>query len=349
LPGRDGPGRAPAKYCAATEAVIKTIAVLPFLMPAHLRGTMADRDLTTAAAVDAAAPGRGLVAQLWPLLKLLRPQQWLKNAFVIAPLFFTPAAATIHNAVLVLLGVLCFCALSSTVYIVNDYADRDSDRAHPVKCRRPLAAGTVSLALAASALGLLLAVGLAGGFALNPAFGWIALAYLLCNFAYSFGLKTIAILDVMLIAFGFLLRVEAGSVLIAARPSAWILVCTGLLALFLAMAKRRDDLERDLDAAHRASLRGYTREFLDTSVTVLLGALLIAYLIYTTDAQVTQRLGTDQLYFTAPFVVAGILRYLQVTLVEKRSGSPTEIVVADPFMILAITGWLATFGALIYL
>jgi decaprenyl-phosphate phosphoribosyltransferase len=281
-------------------------------------------------------------------LRLLRPQQWIKNAFVIAPLFFTPGAMTLPNIIVVLLGTLSFCAVSSAVYIVNDYLDRDADRRHPEKSRRPLAAGTVSVGLA----GLLLAGLLAGGFGialtLSPPLGLVLLAYLAVNLSYSIRLKQIAILDVLLVASGFVLRVEGGATLINVRPSVWILICTGLLALFLALAKRRDDLVKQLDQDHRKALAGYTIGFVDTSLTVTVGALLASYLVYTTDPQVIQGFGTDRLYLTAPFVIAGVLRYLQVTLVEQRSGSPTTIALTDRFLIISMLGWLLTFGVLLY-
>jgi hypothetical protein len=152
----------------------------------------------------------------------------------------------------------------------------------------------------------------------------------------------------MLIALGFVLRVYAGSELIMVLPSVWIIVCTGLLALFLALAKRRDDLVKRLDSDHRSALKGYTKPFIDTAINAVLGGLLVSYLIYTTDPAVMDRLGTRQLYLTAPFVIAGILRYLQITLVEERSGSPTKLALTDRFLILTVLGWVAMFAALIY-
>ena len=193
---------------------------------------------------------------------------------------------------------------------------------------------------------------LTGGFAIalstSYEFTWIATGYVALNLAYSFGLKHIAILDVLIIALGFTLRVEAGAVLIGIAPSAWIVITTGLLALFLALAKRRDDISRNLGNGHRKSLSGYTLPFLDVAATVMLGALLVAYMIYTTDANVMKELNTDKIYYTTPFVVAGILRYLQIALVENGSGSPTDVVLRDRFLIITIVGWAITFGILIH-
>jgi 4-hydroxybenzoate polyprenyltransferase len=226
--------------------------------------------------------------------------------------------------------------------------DREADRLHPEKSSRPLAAGTVSVPAALALLAGLLAGGFALAFYLAPAFALIAFLYLATNLAYSLKLKQQSIIDVMLVALGFVLRVYAGAALIYVTPSVWIVVCTGLLALFLALAKRRDDLVKRLDSEHRNALKGYTKPFIDTSITAVLAGLLVSYLIYTTEPEVMERLGTDKLYLTAPFVIAGVLRYLQITLVEERSGSPTTIAVTDRFLIVTVLGWILVFGALIY-
>jgi 4-hydroxybenzoate polyprenyltransferase len=282
------------------------------------------------------------------IVSLIRPKQWAKNAFVAAPLFFTPAALSAANVKAVAGGIASFCALASALYILNDFADRAADRKHPKKRHRPLAAGTVSLAIACLLFLVLLAAGLGLAIVLPGGVVTVVGLYAALAIAYSFGLKRIAILDVMIIAFGFVLRVEAGAVLIDVRPSAWILIITGLLALFLALAKRRDDLILELDDEHRQSLNGYSKPFLDVGVSAILGALLVAYLIYTTDPAVMDRLGTEQIFYTAPFVVMGVLRYLQIMLIEQRSGSPTAILFGDPFTIFTVLGWIGTFVWLIY-
>ena len=290
----------------------------------------------------------GAESALAALVRLLRPRQWIKNAFIAAPLFFTPEAVSVESVTAVAVGILCFCALSSATYILNDYLDREADRLHEVKRYRPLAAGTIAPATALLVMAVLVMFGIAGAFALNRSFGLIGLAYMAINLSYSFGLKRISILDVMLIALGFVLRVYAGGALIEVRPTVWIIVCTGLLALFMALAKRRDDLVKGLGGDHRPSLEGYTLRFLDSGIAIVLGALVVSYLIYTTEAQNQLRFGTDQLFVTTPFVMAGVLRYLQLTIVEERSGSPTDLVLTDRFLILAGLGWVLTFGWLIY-
>jgi decaprenyl-phosphate phosphoribosyltransferase len=175
-----------------------------------------------------------------------------------------------------------------------------------------------------------------------------AAIYFSINLLYSFRLKHVAILDVLIVAAGFVLRVDAGAAAIQVEPTVWIVVCTGLLALFLALAKRRDDLAKDLSEEHRPSLAGYSRRFIDQALAMILGALLVSYLIYTTDQTVIARYGTDKLYLTAPFVIAGVLRYLQITVVEERSGSPTDIALTDRFLIATMFGWVVVFGLLIY-
>lgn len=283
------------------------------------------------------------------LLRLVRPRQWVKNAFVAAPLFFSPWAVNFANVGSVLIAVGVFSLLSSAVYVVNDFFDRDADRLHPEKKHRPLASGAVSptqgviLAVSLLATASLLAMSL-----LPREFLIYAGIYFILNLLYSTWLKHVAILDVLIVAAGFVLRIDAGASVIDVSPSVWISLATGLLALFLALAKRRDDLVKTLSNTHRASLSGYNLRFVDSCLAVTLGALLVCYLMYTTDSETIRRFKTDQLWLTAPFVIAGVMRYLQITLVEERSGSPTDIVVTDRFLIITITGWAATIGFLIY-
>ncbi|UCH74300.1 MAG: decaprenyl-phosphate phosphoribosyltransferase [Rhodospirillales bacterium] len=282
------------------------------------------------------------------MVRLLRPKQWIKNAFVMAPLFFTPEKTSAENIVAVLVGFVSFCMVSSAVYCLNDFRDREADRTHPVKCRRPLPSG----ALTPSAALVLMVCLVAGGIALAawrvPVILPILATYFTLNIAYSLYLKTIAVIDVLIVAFGFVLRVQAGAMLIDVEPSAWILIVTGLLALFIALAKRRDDIVRDMDAGHRKSLEGYSRQFLDGSIMAVLSTLLVSYLIFTTDQAVMGRLGSERLYFTGPFVIAGLLRYLQLTVVYERSGSPTDLIYSDKGLLLSVVGWVATFGLILY-
>jgi decaprenyl-phosphate phosphoribosyltransferase len=290
--------------------------------------------------VTAAALDPGLSAYV----RLVRPRQWIKNVFVVAPLFFTPSALSSQNLALVGLAFAVFCLFASTVYIVNDYFDREADRLHPEKRNRPLASGQISPAtawvLAAVLAGIASVVSLT---LMPPLFAAMAFGYLGLNLLYSMWLKHVSLLDVMIISIGFVLRVDAGAVVIGVDPTVWITVCTWLLALFLALAKRRDDLVRALSGSHRPSLGGYNLPFIDASLAMVLGSLLVSYIIYTTT-----NTRVPNLYLTAPFVVAGVLRYLQITLVEQRSGSPTDLALRDRFLVGTVLGWIATFGILLY-
>ena len=288
--------------------------------------------------------------QKFPALgRLARPRQWVKNGFVLAPLFFTPEAMNWPNVGRSAIAVVVFCLIASAIYVFNDWCDADADRLHPAKSTRPIAAGEVAPATALIFAALLLAAGTVLCFAALPArAGAIAAAYVALAMLYSARLKHVAVLDVLIVATGFVLRIEFGGAAAGISLTVWIVVCTFLLALFLAFAKRRDDLVKALGDTHRPALAGYNLRFVDTALGVVLAALLVSYLIYTADAGAIAKFHTDKLYLTAPFVAAGVLRYLQIALVEQRSGSPTDLALSDPFLILAFVGWLAMFGWLLY-
>lgn len=282
------------------------------------------------------------------IVRLLRPHQWVKNGFVTAPLLFTPSAMEAEIIAVVIWGVVCFCAVSSAIYCLNDIVDAERDRHHQRKRTRPIAAGAVSVGEAAI-LGVALgAAGLAGAYALAPTFLAVVAGYVALNVAYSLWLKHASIVDVLAIAAGFVLRIYSGSELIGQGPSIWIIESSALLALFLALAKRRDDLVQNLGGEHRQSISGYNLAFVDHAITVVLATMLICYVVYTTDAVVIAKLGTDRLYLTTPFVIAGILRYLQITYVEKTSGSPTLMLLTDWKLMAIVVGWLAVTAGLIY-
>lgn len=284
-----------------------------------------------------------------PLVRLARPRQWVKNGFVLAPLFFTPEAMNWANVARSIIGVVVFCLIASAIYGFNDWCDAEADRLHPAKSTRPIASGDVAPGTALLLAALLLAGGAVVSFIALPArASAFAAAYVLMSALYSARLKHIAVLDVLIVAAGFVLRIEFGGAAVGIALTVWIVVCTFLLALFLALAKRRDDLVKALGDTHRPALAGYNLQFVDTALGVVLAALLVSYLIYTADAGAIAKFHTDKLYLTAPFVAAGVLRYLQIALVEQRSGSPTDLALTDPFLILAFTGWLAMFGWLLY-
>lgn len=249
------------------------------------------------------------------------------------------------------LGFGCFSLLASAVYIFNDYQDRHEDRLHPSKCHRPIASGDIPAGPALRVAGLLAVLSLAiSGLRFGIPFTLVLLIYALLNFGYSSGLKHLPILDVCIVALGFVLRVIGGSLLGDVPASRWIIVMTYLFALFVALAKRRDDVLRFLRDGQRTrkSIDGYNLTFLNSGMTLMAAVLLMAYLMYCVSSEVEARLGTGQFYFTAVFVIAGILRYLQASMVEEKSGAPTEFLYLDRFLQLSVAGWLAAVLGLLY-
>lgn len=281
---------------------------------------------------------------LLSLFELLRPNQWLKNLFVLTPLFFS-FHFTEANVVAVLFGFLLFSLAASSIYVLNDYFDIEEDRQHPTKCKRPLASGTVSKSQAMTLMAGLWSVVAFCSYILNPDFLTIVFGYVLLNVFYSVKLKHIPILDITIIAIGFVLRVFAGAVLIDVTPTLWIVLVTFLLALFLALAKRRDDCLLSLQGkATRKNIDGYNLELVNAAMVLMAGVTLVSYIMYTISPAVVARFGSEYLYLTSLFVIMGILRYMQITFVEENSGSPTKLLLKDRFLQLTLVGWVASFG-----
>ena len=279
----------------------------------------------------------------------LRPEQWTKNVIVFAALIFgqrlfDPAAVGRSLA-----AFLVFCALSGVVYLVNDVSDREADRLHPLKRKRPIAAGEVSPALALGTAAVVGAAAVVAAFWLRPAFGWIAAAYLALFVGYSRALKHVVILDVLTIAIGFVLRAAAGAAVIAVPMSHWLLVCTILLALFLGLSKRRHELTLLADTAsgHRRILEEYNPYLLDQMIGVVTASTLVAYIIYCTSPETTEKFGTDNLVLTTPFPIYGIFRYLYLVH-QKGAGSPSDVLLTDRPLLATIVLWGLTVIAIIY-
>ncbi len=285
------------------------------------------------------------------VLKLIRVKQWVKNLFLFIPLFFAGQLFNITALQTLFTAFFAFSLVASAVYILNDYKDIANDRAHPTKCKRPLASGEIGVSFAIGLVFLLLGIGLAIAWATNFIFFLTLTFYLAVNIAYSYGLKHIALVDLFIIALGFLLRVISGAVLIEVPISQWLMIMVFLLALFLALAKRRDDLLIFQKSGQhiRQSVKNYNLEFLGSCLTLISAIIMVSYLMYTLSPEVQERVGSNNLYITAIFVIAGMMRYLQITMVENKSGSPTEILYSDNFIRFTIIGWIICFYIIIYL
>ena len=280
----------------------------------------------------------------------LRPGQWTKNLFVFAALVFAERLNDAGAVARSVAAFLIFCALSSTVYLINDVLDREQDRRHPLKAGRPIASGAIAPALAIGVAAVLGFAAIIAALGLGWLFFQIAAAYLVLLIAYSAFLKHIVILDVLTIAAGFTLRAAAGAAAIVVPMSHWLLVCTTLLALFIALSKRRHELTLLADKAidHRPILGDYTPYLLDQMVSVVTASTLIAYAFYTISPETTQKFGTDLLSLTIPFPLYGIFRYLFLVHQRDKGGSPAELVVNDRPLLACVALWALSVILIIY-
>ena len=294
---------------------------------------------------------------MYDLIRLLRPLQWFKNAFVLAPLFFSNNLLNQELLWPTLLTFVAFCLVSSSIYCFNDIYDVEADRQHPRKCKRPIASGAVSIRtgyivmMVCLVASLLLTLVTSHLYLVTYHLSLIIAGYWLINVAYCMKLKQYAILDVFLISMGFVLRVLVGGLAADIFVSEWLVLMTFLLALFLAFAKRKDDYRifEQTGVMPRKSITGYNAQFIDLSVTIVATITIVCYIMYTMSDSVIERMGSRYLYLTSIWVIAGLLRHLQNMLVYQRSGSPTKALVKDHFIQLCIAGWIASFVAIIYL
>jgi 4-hydroxybenzoate polyprenyltransferase len=277
-------------------------------------------------------------------LRLLRPHQWIKNGFVFIGLLFGHGWSDPDKVALAVSAFAGFCLLSSAIYVFNDLIDREQDRLHPDKCRRPLASGTVGVPAALALLTLCAAAGLGIAFAQGPVQAAIFGAYLLINTAYTLGLKRVVILDVFIIAAGFMLRILAGTSGIDIEPSHWLLLCGLLLTLFLGFAKRRAELNAlgEDPASHRKVLEHYSPELLDQMISVVVAGVLVAYSLYTVAPETVRLHGTPHLIYTVPFVLYGMFRYLFLLHRRGGGGDPALELIGDRHLLGAAAGWLLT-------
>jgi 4-hydroxybenzoate polyprenyltransferase len=284
------------------------------------------------------------------LIRSLRPEQWTKNLVLFAGLLFGLRLFDRSAILRSLAAAGIFCLLSGVVYLVNDVMDREADKIHPLKCRRPIASGALSPQLAIAAALLIAAASLLAAWLLGPWFFAIALAYVLLQTLYSGPLKHMVIIDVLTIAFGFVLRAVAGAVVVDVPISHWLLICTVLLALFLALSKRRHELVLLADGAtsHRRILEEYSPYLLDQMIGVVTATTLMAYTIYTVSPETTQKFGTDWLGLTIPFPLYGIFRYLYLVHQKKGGGSPAAMLLNDMPLLICVALWACAVVLIIY-
>ncbi|MCR5470704.1 MULTISPECIES: UbiA prenyltransferase family protein [Prevotellaceae] len=288
-------------------------------------------------------------------IRLLRPLQWLKNGFVFAPIFFSNNLLKWDLLWPTLVVFASFCLISSSIYCFNDLRDVEADRQHPKKCKRPIASGKVSVKGGYA----MMVLSMVGAYMLLPFSNSVNIPYLyiilaaywLMNIAYCIKLKQYAILDVAIIAVGFVIRVLIGGVASNIWISHWLVMMTFLIALFLAFTKRNDDyrIYEQTGIKPRVSITGYNKTFINEATAIIASVTLVCYIMYTMSEEVIARMGTRYVYLTSGWVLAGMLRYLQNMIVYGLSGSPTKSLVKDHFIQFCILGWLASFFVIIYL
>jgi 4-hydroxybenzoate polyprenyltransferase len=296
---------------------------------------------------DDAGPGRSIAVNL---LLSLRPAQWTKNLFVFAGLLFGLKLFD-PNAIVDAIGAfVVFCVLSGVVYLVNDITDRESDRQHPIKASRPIASGALPVPIARAAAVALGICGLSGAAALGRPFFVVAAAYIALQLAYSFSLKHIVIMDVLTIAVGFVLRAVGGAEAVSVEISNWLLVCTILLALFIALAKRRHEvvLLAGNATSHRPILGEYSAYLLDQMIGVVTASTLIAYVFYTISPETQAKFGTQWLGLTIPFPLYGIFRYLYLVHQREGGGSPADMLLTDRPLLVCVALWALAVALIIY-
>lgn len=285
-------------------------------------------------------------------LKMMRPHQYIKNLLVFFPIFFAKKITDISLLQSAVMAFISFCFAASTIYIFNDIRDIEKDKVHPKKKLRPIASGRISLKTAIVTDIIFLVVSLVSAVFTGKNMLIIIAIYLFINLFYSLGMKNIALLDIFAVSTGFLLRLLSGTEYGAVKsviPSHWIIIMTFLLSLFLAVAKRRDDLilaESGLDV--RKSISGYSLEFINGVMSIMSAVIIVSYLLYTLDPAVQTYYGSKNIYATTFFVLLGLLRYMQITFVEKKSGSPTDIVYKDRFLQVTLIAWIVTFVLFAY-
>lgn len=276
-----------------------------------------------------------------PLLRALRPVQWVKNVFVLAPIVFAEQLGDPVVLQRAMIAFGAFCLASSAVYLFNDLRDREEDRRHPLKQHRPIASGALPVPAAIAAALALAAGSLAAGFTLSPHFAVLIVLYLAVNLLYSSGLKHMVILDVMAVSSGYVIRVLAGAEAIGVDVSNWLLLCTIFLALLLICSKRRHELVllADEAAEHRSVLSHYSPAFLDQMINVVTASTVVSYALYAVDADTVARFGSDRLVWTLPMVLYGVFRFLYLIYQREEKHNPTEAILRDVPSVVNVLLW----------
>lgn len=287
------------------------------------------------------------------LIRLIRPHQWVKNLVVLLPVFFGGALLHIESVYAGLVTALCFSFAASSIYCLNDIVDVDDDRQHPVKCHRPMASGAISIPQGYTLMFLMFVLSMLSTFLLCQSqleTASVILFYWLLNIAYCLKLKQYAIIDVCVVSFGFVLRILAGGYATSIHLSKWIVLMTFLLMLFLSFAKRRDDVVRMNETGHapRQNTIRYNLTFINQAITITASVTLVCYIMYTVSPETIQNFHTDYLYLTSVFVLVGLLRYIQIAVVDKRSGDPTKVMLHDRFMQFVVLAFGLAFLFIIY-
>lgn len=294
-----------------------------------------------------AVPGRRLALHL---LFSLRPGQWTKNLVIFAGVLFGRRLFDADAVLAAVAAFVVFCILSGVVYLVNDVADRETDRLHPLKAHRPIASGALPVRVALVSAVALGAIALLAAYRLGWPFTIVAAAYLALQIAYSGPLKHIVIIDVLTIAIGFVLRAVGGAVAVNVEISHWLLVCTILLALFIALAKRRHEIVLLAAGAsgHRPILGEYSAYLLDQMIGVVTASTLVAYVFYTISPETVQKFGTQWLGLTIPFPIYGIFRYLYLVHQREGGGSPADLLLTDRPLLACVALWALAVALIIY-
>ena len=282
--------------------------------------------------------------------KLVRANQWVKNTFLFIPIFFAGELFELSKLFHVFIGFISFCFASSLIYIVNDIRDVEFDKLHPEKSKRPIASGIISKSRAITISVVLGILSILSSYGLERNFLIVLIIYILINLFYSFGLKRISILDILIVASGFVLRAIGGGFLADVPISQWLVIMIFLLSLFLVIAKRREDILEFLESGKivRKSVEKYNLEFINSVLTMLCGVIIVSYIMYSISPQVAGQFDASYLYLTSVFVIAGLTRYLQITFVENKSGSPVKVLYSDRFIHITLVLWIISFFIILY-